>query len=52
MDWLAGGLMTLDEVMARLEELGSEQTKNTLIRHGAQEPFFGVKVGDLKKLVC
>jgi 3-methyladenine DNA glycosylase AlkD len=43
--------MTLDEVMARLEELGNEQTKNTLIRHGAQEPFFGVKVGDMKKLV-
>ena len=43
--------MTLDDVMERLEELGSEQTKNTLIRHGAQEPFFGVKVGDMKKLV-
>jgi 3-methyladenine DNA glycosylase AlkD len=43
--------MTLDEVMMMLEELGSEQTKNTLIRHGAEEPFFGVKVGDLKKLV-
>lgn len=43
--------MTLDEVMTMLKELGSEQTKNTLIRHGADEPFFGVKVGDLKKLV-
>ncbi|WNR43645.1 DNA alkylation repair protein [Paenibacillus roseipurpureus] len=43
--------MTLDEVMARLEELGSEQTKKTLSKHGAREPFFGVKVGDMKKLV-
>lgn len=43
--------MNLDEVMGKLEEMGSVQTKNTLIRHGAREPFFGVKVGDLKKLV-
>ncbi|NOU99859.1 DNA alkylation repair protein [Paenibacillus planticolens] len=43
--------MTFDEVMGHLEELGSEQTKKTFLRHGAQEPFFGVKVGDLKKLV-
>ncbi|MGO4270994.1 DNA alkylation repair protein [Paenibacillus sp. TAF58] len=43
--------MTFEEVMGNLEELGSEQTKKTFLRHGAQEPFFGVKVGDLKKLV-
>ncbi|MBP1962477.1 DNA alkylation repair protein [Paenibacillus aceris] len=43
--------MTFEEVMGHLEELGSEQTKKTFLRHGAQEPFFGVKVGDLKKLV-
>jgi 3-methyladenine DNA glycosylase AlkD len=43
--------MTLDELMTSLAELGSEQTKKTLIRHGAQEPFYGVKVGDMKKLV-
>lgn len=43
--------MTLEEIMIKLEQLGSEQTKNTLIRHGAREPFFGVKIGDLKKLV-
>jgi 3-methyladenine DNA glycosylase AlkD len=41
--------MTLDEVMAKLEELGSEQTKQTYMRHGAKEPFYGVKVGDMKK---
>ena len=43
--------MILEEVMARLEELGSDQTKKTFLRHGANEPLFGVKVGDLKKLV-
>jgi 3-methyladenine DNA glycosylase AlkD len=43
--------MKLDEVMEKLEEMGSEQSKNTLMRHGAREPFFGVRVGDLKKLV-
>ncbi|MGG4553274.1 DNA alkylation repair protein [Paenibacillus humicus] len=43
--------MTLAEVMTKLEELGTEQTKKTFMRHGAKEPLFGVKVGDLKKLV-
>ncbi|WP_438349323.1 DNA alkylation repair protein [Paenibacillus sp. FA6] len=43
--------MTFIEVMAQLEELGTEQTKTTFIRHGAQEPLFGVRIGDLKKLV-
>lgn len=43
--------MTKDEVMAFLKETGSDQTKKVLTKHGAQEPFYGVKVGDLKKLV-
>ncbi|WP_088070971.1 DNA alkylation repair protein [Gottfriedia luciferensis] len=43
--------MTLEEIMKTLEEMGTEQTKKTFLRHGAQEPFFGVKIGDLKKLV-
>lgn len=42
--------MTLAEVMAELESKGSAQTKKTFLRHGAREPFFGVKVGDLKVL--
>ena len=42
--------MQKDEVMKLLENLGSEQTKNTLLRHGAKEPFFGVKVGDMKHI--
>ena len=44
-------IMTKDDVMAELETMGSEQTKKVLTRHGAREPFFGVKVADLKKIV-
>lgn len=43
--------MTLIEVLAQLEQFGDERTKNTLMNHGAKEPFFGVKVGDLKKIL-
>jgi len=44
--------MTLDEILWKLAELGTEQTKKTFINHGAQEgTLFGVKIGDLKKLV-
>lgn len=42
---------TVEEVMAQLKTLGNETTRNTLLRHGAPENMFGVKVGDLKKLV-
>ncbi|WP_042164125.1 DNA alkylation repair protein [Paenibacillus gorillae] len=43
--------MTYEEVMEALAGMGTEQTKKTYIRHGAKEPFFGVKIGDMKKLV-
>ncbi|GGI15216.1 DNA alkylation repair protein [Gottfriedia solisilvae] len=43
--------MNLDEIMKSLKEMGTEQTKNTFVRHGAREPFYGVKIGDLKKIV-
>ncbi|NIK66756.1 DNA alkylation repair protein [Paenibacillus sp. BK720] len=43
--------MTFDEVLQALEEMGSEQTKSTYVRHGAKEPFYGVKIGDMKRLV-
>src|SRR5436189_237258 len=42
--------MTLEDVVAELEAMGSETTKKTLMRHGAEEPIFGVKVGDMKKI--
>lgn len=43
--------MNLQDVMQELEALGTEQTKNTFMRHGAKEPLFGVRIGDMKKLV-
>ncbi|MFT7296258.1 MAG: 3-methyladenine DNA glycosylase AlkD [Flavobacteriales bacterium] len=43
--------MTTHQVLKELEGYGDETTKNTLMRHGAKEPFFGVKVADLKKVL-
>ncbi len=43
--------MTKDEVLKELEGYGNEGTKKVLMNHGAKEPFFGVKVQDLKKIV-
>lgn len=43
--------MTVKEVLKQLEGFGDERTKNTLSKHGAKEPFFGVKVADLKKVL-
>jgi len=43
--------MTLKEVMSELQSMGSASTKNTHMNHGAPEPLFGVKVGDMKNIV-
>jgi hypothetical protein len=42
--------MTFAEAMAALEDKGSEQTRKTYRRHGASDPLFGVKFGDLRPL--
>ncbi len=42
--------MTFDEAMGALEAKGSEQTRKTYRRHGASDPLFGVKFGDLRPL--
>ncbi len=42
--------MTLDEVMAELAAKATPSTKKTYLRHGASEPLFGVRIGDLKPL--
>lgn len=42
--------MTVEEVLAELKEMGNELTKRTLVKHGAKEPFYGVKVQDMKKI--
>ncbi|MDF1550949.1 MAG: DNA alkylation repair protein [Bacteroidales bacterium] len=43
--------MTKEEILTQLQALGSEQTKKVLTKHGAREPFFGVKITDLKPIV-
>ena len=43
--------MTATHILQELEAMGSESTKRTFKKHGAPEPLFGVKVGDLKKIV-
>lgn len=42
--------MTSSEVMIQLKSLGSESIKKVLVKHGAKEPFYGVKVEHLKKI--
>lgn len=36
--------------MDELQAKGSEQIKSILLKHGVKEPFFGVKVGDMKPI--
>ncbi|HZG77089.1 MAG TPA: DNA alkylation repair protein [Paenibacillus sp.] len=43
--------MQLEEVLESLREMGSESSKRIISRHGVKEPYYGVKIGDLKKLV-
>ncbi len=43
--------MNKEEVLKELKGYGSDSTKRIYLNHGAQEPFFGVKVADLKKIV-
>ena len=42
--------MTLKQIMSELAGMGRESTKRVLLKHGAKEPFFGVRIGDMKPL--
>jgi len=42
--------MTATEIVKTLRSLGSESTKRIHMNHGAQEPFFGVKIADLQTI--
>jgi 3-methyladenine DNA glycosylase AlkD len=42
--------MTATAILDELEPLGKESYKKVLLQHGIQEPVFGVKVEDLKKI--
>src|SRR5579862_5378224 len=38
------------DVVEELRALGSPSIKKVLVNHGAREPFFGVKIGDMKPI--
>ena len=40
--------MTANEILEELRGMGTESIKKVLRNHGVQEPFFGVKIGDMK----
>lgn len=42
--------MTLHAILSELQSLGNDSTKRIWAKHGAREPFFGVKIEDLKKI--
>jgi 3-methyladenine DNA glycosylase AlkD len=42
--------MTAKAILDEIKPLGSESYKKILFNHGVQEPCFGVKIGDLKKI--
>src|SRR6185436_8301993 len=42
--------MTAEEIVKELEPLGTEGYKKVMRSHGVPEPFFGVKIEDLKKI--
>lgn len=42
--------MTATEILDELKQMGKESTKKIFLNHGAKEPFYGVKVGDMKKI--
>lgn len=43
-------MLTASEIVAQLKALESQSTKRIHANHGAREPFFGIKVEDLKKI--
>lgn len=43
--------MTSKQVLDELKKMGSPAIKKVLMTHGAKEPVFGVKIGDMKTLV-
>lgn len=42
--------MSALKVIEELQSLGSESIKKVLMKHGAREPFYGVKIEHLKKI--
>lgn len=43
--------MTADEILGELKALGSDSYKRVIFKHGVTEPCYGVKIGDMQKIV-
>ncbi|UCF98535.1 MAG: DNA alkylation repair protein [Spirochaetaceae bacterium] len=43
--------MTFDEIMQFLKDHENSDAKKVLMRHGARDPFYGVRIADLKQVV-
>ena len=43
--------MTSKQVLDELKKMGSPSIKKILMTHGAKEPIYGVKIGDMKNIV-
>ncbi len=43
--------MTAEQILAQLKELGQESYKKVIMKHGIQEPVYGVKIEEMKKIV-
>ncbi len=43
--------MTAKEILEEIKPLGSDSYKRVIFNHGVKEPCFGVKIGDLQKIV-
>jgi len=43
--------MTFEQIMQFLKDHENPSGKKVLMRHGARDPFYGVRIGDLKKVV-
>lgn len=46
---MSGTTITAPQIVKELAKLGTASYKNTMLKHGAKEPYFGVKIEDLKK---
>lgn len=42
---------TVNMIMQSLKVLGNEQIKKIYMKHGAKEPLYGVKTGDLQPIL-
>jgi 3-methyladenine DNA glycosylase AlkD len=42
--------MTAEEIVTKLKALGTDSHKKIMLKHGIEEPVFGVKVDELKKI--